>query len=354
MKHYLESSAFIQETTSKMLQFNPMELAFRRYEHMVHFPESYSPQERENIENTYHTFCKRLHPSIDFEDFASAGEKIALVKHARYLPVLLHLHTYVELFYVFQGSCTHDCNGQVYQLSRGDFCFWQYHIPHKIQVTSDMDSFLALNVLLSPETLEGLFQSILDENNVISQYFSSILHGHTSHPMIIFHTQSDPDVEELLCMLYEEGRLKRPYYQSLMYSYLMDLFVCLLRDHAHQVFTDTSYEKPDSFLPVLQYIQNHYDTVSLQEICEKYHYSPAYLSRIIKKYTGSTFSQIITEKKMEQAEHLLNHTQRSITDIAQELGYHDASHFSTVFRKHHQQSPSQYRAHTEKNLPGAD
>ena len=65
MKHYLESSAFIQETTSKMLQFNPMELAFRSYEHMVHFPKSYSPQERENIENTYHTFCKRLHlPSI--------------------------------------------------------------------------------------------------------------------------------------------------------------------------------------------------------------------------------------------------------------------------------------------------
>ena len=55
MKHYLESSAFIQKTTSKMLQFNPMELAFRSYDHMVHFPESYSPQERENIENTYHT-----------------------------------------------------------------------------------------------------------------------------------------------------------------------------------------------------------------------------------------------------------------------------------------------------------
>lgn len=354
MKHNFTSDTFIQETISKMLQFNPMELAFRSYDRMVRSPESYSPQEREKIIDTYHTFYERLHPAVDFSDFASAGEKITLVKHARYLPVLPHLHTYVELFYIFQGSCIHDCNGQVYQLSKGDFCFWQYHIPHKIQVTSDMDSFLALNVMLSPETLEALFCSILDENNVISQYFSSILHGHTSHPMIIFHTQSDSDVEGLLCMLYEEGHRKQPYYQSLMYSYLMDLFVCLLRDHTHQVFTDTSYEKPDSFLPVLQYIQDHYDTVSLQEICEKYHYSPAYLSRIIKKYTGSTFSQIISEKKMEQAEHLLIHTQRSVADIAQELGYHDTSHFSTVFRKHHHLSPGQYRIQASKNLPEAD
>lgn len=343
MTNHCES--FISQTMHDMTKLTPLEEVFYNYQKLISNPSSFTKEEQIQIVNKYKNVLSQKPPSIlTFEHFSRCNEKIILLKHARYLPQTFHTHNFVELFYVFKGSCIHDCNGKKYLLSDGDFCFWQHNIPHQIQVTSNMDDFLAVNILLPLEILNSIFHSILEDNNIISQYFSSILYGQTDHPMIIFHTQSDLEVKEILCILYKESIMKHPYYQSMMYSELIKLFTYLLRNHATHVFTDNTSSKPDSFLPVLQYIQNSYTNVSLHEVCELYHYSPAHLSRLIKKYTGNTFSQIITNKKMKQAEYLLSHTQLSITSIAQELGYHDASHFSTIFRKYHKKSSGQYRA----------
>lgn len=344
MSNHFSTNSFIDETLNEMMELTPLEKIFFNYQELISNPSAFSKEKQIEIAKKYQDTVSTPRPSVlSFEHFSKYHEKIVLLKHARYLPQAFHIHTFVELFYIFHGSCVHDCNGKKYSLSDGDFCFWQHNIPHQIQVTSDMDHFLALNILLSLETLNSIFYSILDDNNIISQYFSSILHGQTNHPIIIFHTQPDLKIKEVMCVLYKESIAKRPYYQSMMYSELIKLFAYLLRDHSNHVFTDNARSKPDSFLPVLQYIQHSYTNVTLHEICELYHYSPAHLSRLIKKYTGNTFSQIITNKKMQQAEYLLSYTQLSITNIAQELGYHDASHFSTIFKKYHNQSPVHYR-----------
>jgi 2-isopropylmalate synthase len=93
----------------------------------------------------------------------------------------------------------------------------------------------------------------------------------------------------------------------------------------------------------LQYIQNHYQTVSLDSLCTKFHYNKSYLSRLIHKNTGRSFIDIVTDLKLSQAIDLLTNTTLSISDISELVGYHNVDHFSKHFKKKYSCPPSVYR-----------
>ena len=71
--------------------------------------------------------------------------------------------------------------------------------------------------------------------------------------------------------------------------------------------------------------------------------SPNYLSTLIKKTTGKTFVELLTNKRMEQAQNLLLCTSMKVREIAEECGYKDQHYFSYCFKKSLGISPNQCR-----------
>lgn len=69
----------------------------------------------------------------------------------------------------------------------------------------------------------------------------------------------------------------------------------------------------------------------------------AYLSRMLKCYTGKTFGKIITELQMKHAKELIEEGKMNLTEIGQEVGCFDASHFSRKFKREFGMSPDEYR-----------
>lgn len=72
--------------------------------------------------------------------------------------------------------------------------------------------------------------------------------------------------------------------------------------------------------------------------------SPNYLAHLIKKETGKTFVDMVTERRMEKAQELLTHTSLRISEIAQAIGFDDEAYFSRRFRQSFQIAPRDYRA----------
>jgi AraC-like DNA-binding protein len=68
-----------------------------------------------------------------------------------------------------------------------------------------------------------------------------------------------------------------------------------------------------------------------------------HLNRALKETTQRTTSQIISERILQEAKILLEHSTWNVTDIAFALGFAEATHFSNFFKKHTQISPSTYR-----------
>ncbi|WP_105614449.1 response regulator transcription factor [Vallitalea okinawensis] len=94
----------------------------------------------------------------------------------------------------------------------------------------------------------------------------------------------------------------------------------------------------------LTYIQNHYtQNITLSYLADYFYVSKEHLSRSFKKKVGQTISEYITLMKMEQAKHLLKHSNRTIKEISGNVGYQDEKYFSKVFKKHYNCSPKEFR-----------
>jgi|GEM_PF-1843582 len=97
-------------------------------------------------------------------------------------------------------------------------------------------------------------------------------------------------------------------------------------------------------LRVFNYLNRNtaYD-MSLNSLAENMGVSATYLSRKYKEWTGNTFSEYITNHRMNAAKTLLLTTQETVKAIGAKVGYPDSNYFCRVFKKKTGQSPQYYR-----------
>ncbi|AZV56186.1 response regulator [Clostridium sp. AWRP] len=94
----------------------------------------------------------------------------------------------------------------------------------------------------------------------------------------------------------------------------------------------------------IKYIDNNYtQDIKLNTVANFVHLNPQYLSRYFKQKMGVTFTQYITNLRLENAKKLLVNTDKSITQIAMEVGYTDIAYFSKVFFKNENKSPYKFK-----------
>ena len=74
------------------------------------------------------------------------------------------------------------------------------------------------------------------------------------------------------------------------------------------------------------------------------HITSRYLTTMVKSVTGKTASQIIAEFVMNEAKILLQSTDRTIMQIADDLNFGDSYTFSHYFKRFEGQSPAHYRS----------
>lgn len=89
--------------------------------------------------------------------------------------------------------------------------------------------------------------------------------------------------------------------------------------------------------------QNFSQGISLNSLAEKHHFSTAYLSRMIKKETGYSFSEILNGIRLLGAVELLLKERVKISEIGERVGFSDQKYFSQVFKKAFGVSPGEFR-----------
>jgi YesN/AraC family two-component response regulator len=105
-----------------------------------------------------------------------------------------------------------------------------------------------------------------------------------------------------------------------------------------------SYGKRQAML-ALDYIEKNYadSSVTLNSVCSALAMSTSYFSSIFKNYTGETFIECLTKKRMEKAKTLLRTTNLQVQTVAQHCGILDIHYFSKMFKGKTGQTPKEYR-----------
>lgn len=82
---------------------------------------------------------------------------------------------------------------------------------------------------------------------------------------------------------------------------------------------------------------------------KKLSYTAAYLSKVIKEFSGKSVSQWIDELILEHAKILLTETNTTITSISRKLNFHESEHFRFFFKKRTGLCPRQFRKSNHSN-----
>lgn len=100
---------------------------------------------------------------------------------------------------------------------------------------------------------------------------------------------------------------------------------------------------------IRQYIRSRLsEEITRDELAAYVYLNPAYLSRLFKKETGLSISDVIIQERLQKAKQLLEETELKITDIAEQVGYTSLGSFSNLFKRVVGVTPQQYRARKKK------
>ncbi|MDQ8737896.1 AraC family transcriptional regulator [Paenibacillus sp. LHD-38] len=97
--------------------------------------------------------------------------------------------------------------------------------------------------------------------------------------------------------------------------------------------------------PLFHYIeQNIAQPLTLEDMAAITDYTPQHLCTVFKKTTGIRIFQYINSVRIKKSkELLLQHPHMQVKEIASLTGFEDVNYFCSVFKKHEQLSPSQFR-----------
>ncbi len=127
----------------------------------------------------------------------------------------------------------------------------------------------------------------------------------------------------------------------------MSVFYNILRDieESHVGKHGADYEK---IRRAVEFMHLHYTDPELEVrlLCEKAFMSDTYFRRLFCKIYGQTPIKYINHLRVEYAKELLREWHGTVGQIALQSGFSDAKYFSTVFRQHTGQTPSEYQRST--------
>lgn len=120
------------------------------------------------------------------------------------------------------------------------------------------------------------------------------------------------------------------------------LLLRLLEDTFCHLEDRTSFHPKSD--PIIQYLKsNCYRKITSKELANHFHYHHDTINRIVKKETGLTIRAHLGKMRFQKAKYLLETTDLTLNDIAEQCGYTDRSHLIKSFQALKGRPPSAYR-----------
>jgi AraC family transcriptional activator of pobA len=233
--------------------------------------------------------------------------------------------------YVRQGYFSLNIDFEKIIIRSGQICFVS---PSQVQQLTDA----ACNVWIvqaKPFQVNSTYQSILDERSTIQQ-------------TVKLNTDKEDRLMNCINLLSSELQtLSDTVCGQLIKRGLIDAIAGLFADeyeagaYLEMKLGGRTFSIATAFRRLL--FQRYRDLKKPSDYAEALRISTPYLNEVVKQSSGDTISYWIRQITMIEAKRLLCYTDRSVKEIAYDLGYQDPAYFSRLFTKTMKVSPQLFR-----------
>ncbi|MCL1951091.1 MAG: AraC family transcriptional regulator [Turicibacter sp.] len=279
---------------------------------------------------------------IESDKLLKSGKLVEIRPHIRFAHFPPHRHDYIEMVYMLKGSTTHVVNGRELVLEEGDILFLNTRAVQEIKPAGAMD--IAINFIILPEFFNSMVTLLDGEKSPFHDFLMDSLMGTSANADYLYFNVAlvgtiQNLVENLLHRIQSADGSKHQ-----IIGKTMGLLFLELMHHTDFIAFEHSDVRDRLVMDVLKYIDLHYQEATLTELAHRLNYDLYWLSKEIKKQSKKTFKQLLKEKRLSVAKHLLKNSTLTIDEIIALVGYENTSYFYRLFRESYGESPGEFRA----------
>ncbi len=244
------------------------------------------------------------------------------------------IHSEARIWLIHSGRGVLKLQGETYTLEPGDVvCILPWQITDVIQVAEPLQYTLLIYDLDSVNRLMKAFY----ESDLLERGW---LHSLSALPVLHCGGEAGKPVREIFAQLQEELGLEStldapspaPYGNILVMSSLVRLCVQLERIRRQGQPVTTAGEPAGDKSQILRYMYVHLsEKLTLDMLSQLFYCSPSSISAYLTKATGLSFFDLLNEMRIGKTADYLLYTDLTLEELAEILGYVDASHISKVF-----------------------
>ena len=206
----------------------------------------------------------------------------------------------------------------------GDCYIGQPFSGYALKGDSKDDDIIMIGVHIKKE---AFFREYLPALSMDADMFKFFLVPQTdkfSDEFIHLSFEKTSPVRTLLEMMVIEYADKKEDTQQILKPMVLTLFMHIARRYRVEKTENTVSSLSER---IVAYINSHPESVTLKDIANHFSYHPNYISSLLHKELGKTFSEIVLDIRMDRAAILLKGTTLSIEEISAMLGYSNTSNF---------------------------
>lgn len=254
-----------------------------------------------------------------------------------------HHHDYFYFNYAYRGSYTSVIgrDGSSIVIREGEMFAGQPFTGHAICVHDDATVDM-IAVCIQKEALFKTYLPLVLNNERLFSFFVHVERNETSEEYIHMSFADDGNVLRVLKMMVIEYAYRRRDTPAMMRALTHLFLMQISRQLALQ--RDALCDESDVSRKILHFVIDNLPSVTLESVARRFSYHPNYVSDLLRKSFGKTFSDLVSEQKMDRAVRMLEGTTLSVEEIAADLGYASKSSFYKAFKKRFGATPRSFRA----------
>ena len=228
-----------------------------------------------------------------------------------------------KLYFILDGECTIKINEKIFLCKKNDLILIPANIKMDFLNIKEVKWYwVHFNVLFKVKTM-----------------YADLFNNFSDHFVI---STKEGFVQKYVTEIHKHSQLKTPIDEFMVKCNLMQL----IRLYITKANLKPTLKVNDNILyNINQYMLEHMRSgVTNEALAKIANLNVNYFIRWFKQQTSYSPLQYYNYRKIELARGMLDHTDRSISEILETLGFLDHSYFSRLFKKIVGVSPSEYRA----------